>query len=331
MACPRKFALHPSYAAVAHVEAAVRGVMDDLEASLGRYCSRSAPAFRKFLAARVDFPVVLTTLPFVCIEQLLFAITQTPRRDIFAPVPQRGGSGGSGPAACQEPSGGGCSCCSLGLLVGSTFDSLMTKLEAKHGARSGEFAELAYAVISKEAVGQRHFLAVYVGPQGSAARLQRGPVTEVPAYRAQRIFQWRPQQASPGCSEGPAFPMLAMTMRLVSRRGRKQKPQKRSAAIALGTRVSLTIDNEDFAPRCVRRAVESFGHRLREVKVRCFLIGDDPAVVPFVTLHIERRACSANPASSSHALVSNYDVVLLKNHPWTNILFHGGPHESDVK
>jgi hypothetical protein len=419
--------------------------MEGLEATLGRYCSRSALTFRKFLQANIDFPVVLTTLPFLSVEQLLFALTQIPRNEIYeesesaeqrsdaergAPAEgpcrclhseevRRGGNGvppsaakeervtpsaakGSersrnpasrpaelakrsqgapAPPQCQASQGSGKR---LALIVGSAFDMWITKLEQKYGARRGDFADLAHAVIAKEAIGQRYFLAVYVGPQGLPGKLQRGPIVEVPAYRAQRIFQWqgfggapllraldspspfqppapgvppsaaKEERVTPSAAKGSApelllcdfaarfecsKPMLFVTEKLnplpaLHRRNKRQP--KAATPTTLGKRVSLTIDNDEFAPRCVRRAIETFGYRLRSVLVRCFLIGENPAEVPFVTFFVERQTGNVdkikrkllrtsdsppNAAPSSAVFYDNYDVVLLRDMPWTNVTF----------
>lgn len=334
--------------------------MEGLEATLGRYCSRSAPTFRKFLQANIDFPVVLTTLPFVSVEQLLFALTQTPRDEIYeeSESAERGRGGNEGSRSPAEPAKRGqCSGKRLALIVGSAFDMWITKLEQKYGARRGDFADLAHAVIAKEAIGQRYFLAVYVGPQGLPGKLQRGPIVDVPAYRAQRIFQWQgwkevgaplqrlqhlpPAPSAPApelllCDFAARFecskPMLFVTEKLnplpAPHRRNKRQP-KAATSTTLGKRVSLTIDNDEFAPRCVRRAIETFGYRLRSVLVRCFLIGENPAEVPFVTFFVERQTGNVDKikhkllraSDSSAVFYDNYDVVLLRDMPWTNVAF----------
>jgi hypothetical protein len=308
------YALHPSYTAVPEVDACLRGCMEDLEKTFGRYCSRTAPAFRRFLQARADFPAVITTLPFLCAEQLLFMVSQTPRDEMFERVPRE---------RAPPPAG-----CVLQLREGCPVDLWIRKLQAKLGPRGDEFAELAYAILAKEATEMRAFVAVYVGPQGPRSGLPRGPVTEVPAYRSHRVFQWGPSPfARPAAPDGrPALrPMLHTTLAAGTPSSRPMCGRPLGSA-AMGEVVGRVLDDPGFPSRCVRRALDCFGHRMHNVLVRVYLVTADPASVPFVTLHITRNKAGEglSVAPTPLSILTHYDVLLAKKLPWTNIQFGDG-------
>lgn len=305
------YALHPSYTPVPEVDVCLRGCMEDLEKTFGRYCSRTAPAFERFLYARADFPLITTTLPFLCAEQLLFMISQTPRDEMFERV--------SCPSA---PSG-----CVLQVREGCRVDQWIRKLQSKLGPRGDEFAQLAYAILAKEATDVRMFVAVYVGPQGSKARLQRGPVTDVPAYRAHRTFQWGPSPAARpiGPDGRPSLkPMLHITVAAGGAPSTRPMCGRLLGSTAMGEAVGRVLDDAGFPSLCVRRALDCFGNRMHNVLVRAYLVTTDPSSVPYVTLHITRNKVGEGGAGSTAiagSLLTHYDVLLAKKLPWTNIKF----------
>jgi len=73
----------PSFSPQFEAHLCVANAFADLEEVLGRYASRRASRFLAFLRRRPEFPVVLSRLPFVAVEQLLLAISCHSFHELF--------------------------------------------------------------------------------------------------------------------------------------------------------------------------------------------------------------------------------------------------------
>jgi hypothetical protein len=354
---PTLLAAHPTFLPQPAMFSSVRRVFADLEETLGPYTKASAKRFRRFIATRPEFPCVLSTLPFIAIEQVLFAATQYPWDELFTESWNTGKIG----------------------VRSDRFIRVLERLSSKYGARAEDFFNVTEQVLARLAVQQTVFAAVYVGPTGEAGELQRGPRDTVPEFKQQRVFEYRWRGAMirvPHCHVFSTMPLEAVSMlrpaagfgvravRLLtdlsasSRDG--GRPNHRSK---LALRISNTIREPAFADQAAMRFMRSVcsgpEHRttaaaassfLRHGKettpeargtkepdqgegrgsakpselhdtglIRIYLIG--ATSTPYVTLRVQLNKSEPKDDAAGTFYLRHYDVDLLQGFPWTNVVF----------
>jgi hypothetical protein len=341
------YASHPSYIARPMVVTCVARAFDDLEEAFGRYCKRSGPRFMGFLMRRPEYPCVVTTLPFIAIEQLLFAVTNHSWGEMFIQRP-----GHAMPKGCKLSqldmapiAGQSCPCPNCSQLYESTslvgvhagpFAKLIDLLASKYGARSKEFVLLAYQILGKVAADTNSFVAVYVGPEGVLGCLPTGPRDAAPRYRTQRVFEWR-VSGVPGAPLADDVHIIPSVIPL-ARKSKTRLPTSVDCdpfskpwptADKLSIRVTNTVSHREFGTAVIARFVRATNESIPYGIVRAYLVGE-PAI-PFVSMGV-RATPNVRPfpadmprphgvAPDSKLVLKEYDLDLLRGFPWTNVEF----------
>lgn len=397
---PSALASPPSFAPQFEAHCCVANAFADLEEVLGRYSSRRAARFEGFLRRRPEFPVVLTRLPFVAVEQLLLAISSCTFRELFVwfaevldpryratawrPPRQtfrRGGDTSEAarlrfeaqapreapdellrvdqyaqPAAVTLSSEVNLYDWRGGLRVRSgRFSALLERLAAKYGPRGEDLLDLAYQLLARAAKKQTAFVAAYVGPEGPAGECPCGTREPAPAFRAQRVFEWRVlgRLTPPSCYQILTVLPLDADAPLDSDRSdaslaaRKAAKAKARAALAsrfpgldrLSARVSATVQHDGFRSLLIKRFVVATEDRIGGRIVRAYLLGESD--VPFVSAFVRPQAAvppdnvrlpsELRGAGPDDLVVIQYELQPLRDAPWTNVAFSSEVHEGQPR
>lgn len=273
-------AAHPSFVPQAKIVCCVRRAFDDLEESLGRYSSRTGDRFLGFLQRRPEYPCVLSRLPFLAVEQLLFAVSHHRWADIF-----------------ESTSGGAVR------LRDGPFSLLLEHVAAKYRSRAPDFMQLAHHVLAKVAVQQTAFVAAYVGPEGRAGDMPCGPREPAPSFRQQRIFEWRWKGQLTPAHTCHIFSVLPLGRTRKHRRGPGSAipavvdcdPFRRKEITPddLARRVSATVCNEQFGAAVAERFCRSTGNTVSRGVVRLYLLGEPQ--IPFVSMLVDQEEIDRLP------------------------------------
>jgi hypothetical protein len=167
-------------------EIVMRNVFRDMELSIGKFASRSEK-FTRFVYQRPEYPVVLTSVPFTAVTQILFMVTHSD--DMFEPSRCRCAECWNKTTRNHELSG--------------AFSRLLSAVASKYGRDKQGFLSLARQVISKIVAGQRTFLAVYIGNAIGPKRLRKLGVClypgwdgELVSFRTTRAFEFNQAHAA---------------------------------------------------------------------------------------------------------------------------------------
>lgn len=160
----------PDFHATAENEIAMCNAFRDMELSIGRFASRS-DKFTRFVHQRPEYPVVLTSLPFTAITQVLFMVTHS--GDMFEPSRCRC-------AECWNKT-------TRNHELSRSFSRLLSAVAGKYGRDKQGFLSVARQVISKIVAGQRTFLAVYIGNAIGPKRLRKLGVCLYPGWDGELI------------------------------------------------------------------------------------------------------------------------------------------------
>jgi hypothetical protein len=387
---PSTLACAPSFAPQFEAHCCVANAFADLEEVLGRYSSRRAGRFEAFLRRRPEFPVVLTRLPFVAVEQLLLAVSSCTFRELFVwfaeildprfrtaawrPPRQtfrRGGDTSEAarrrfeaqapreapdellradqyaqPAAVTLSSEVNLYDWRGGLRVRSgRFSALVERLAAKYGPRGEDLLDLAYQLLARAAKKQTAFVAVYVGPEGPSGACPCGFRDPAPAFRAQRVFEWRVlgRLTPPSCYQIltvlPLDPdgVVELREKLAKATRKLDKLQKGAAAATaaaavkdrLSARVSATVLSDAFRSSVIKRFVIATEDRIGGRIVRAYLLGETD--IPFVSLFVRPQAAvppdnvrlpsQLRDAGPGELVMIQYELQPLRDAPWTNVAF----------
>jgi hypothetical protein len=176
----------PEFRPSPETEVLLSNAFRDMELSLGRYTSRS-DKFAKFISSRPEYPVVFTSVPFTAVNQILFMTGHFSLEEMFT----------LSICDCLE-------CKGKGVRKKTRFSKLLDAVAKKYGPNKEGFLYVAHQIISKIAVGQRTFMAVFTGDTIGPKRVRKNGVTLYPgwdgeslAFKTTRTYEFYPTGFSP--------------------------------------------------------------------------------------------------------------------------------------
>lgn len=181
----------PDFRTSVNNEILMANVFRDMELSIGKFATRS-DKFINFVKKRPEYPIVLTTVPFTAVSQVLFMVTQHTTEEMFE-------------FRCN------CKCGSTTQLEDTKywnspgthspelrlrFVRLLDAVASKYGHDKRGFLSVAHQVICKIIVGQSMFMAVFTGNAIGPKRLRKLGVCMYPgwdgqlmSFKASRAFE----------------------------------------------------------------------------------------------------------------------------------------------
>lgn len=316
------FACAPKFTPGPNTHYLISTLFDELERAMGKLTIRNLETFYQTLALRPELPIIITPLPFIAIEQVLFMSSVYTFEEMFVSVPRHSSAKvdhHSGTTADHCPD-----CCSVFFMP--QFRKLLLCVSTKYGDFASDFIHVAGQVLSKIVLGCTSLVAVYCGRTlGDGTNIRklskRMRVQNIPSFLVQqwgerldfrqtRIFEWRNcwerrvQQPPP--FETRSSPPIAQ--------------ENVMHRICKGRASDLLTTNE-FCMDILKTFLET--RLLAPILVRVYFCNPSSCSLDYITIRIRTREFAQprmhyqQPISS--ALLANYDLILIKGQPFTNL------------
>jgi hypothetical protein len=270
--------------------------LHDLEESLGRYSIRTAKRFHDFISMQPEYPLVLTSLPFTAVEQVLFMATS----QVFPT------------SSCK------CDRCKA---HNSRFVAVLECLAGKYKVHRGEFVSVAHQVLSKVACGQTMFMAVFTGESIGTKRIRKHGTMLFPGWDMQpvnhrevRNFEYRPFRHQVDSNKAdlrnayslPLPPLIYMTTSLI------QSPDALKQVFQHPPEFPKTSSPNPprLCDKILARAHCYFSSvYARDVFIRIYFTGSLGSYY-YITVRVTRKHVKFHP---------HYEIFIMKGSMYTNI------------
>jgi hypothetical protein len=314
--------LPPSFCPRRDTQLLTSGLFEELENAIGKLSSRNLSSYHRILATRPELPIVISPLPFIAIEQVLFMSSVYSYDEMFVTSAHRCAACQSSAQPCRSPP------CSVFFMP--KFKQLLQCVSEKYGDYACDFIHVAGQVLSKIVVGCSSLVAVYCGRTlgdgtNTKKMMRRMKLQNIPTflvqqwgerldYRQTRIFEWRPV---PGSLAAPCYPTH-------EKGGGVPPPELHHNHLMIPTpclyvvakgKPSEVIRTNDFCMDILTRFIDS---RIpAPLLVRAYFaygpVGSHP--MEYITIRIRQRAFPIGTPDSH----MNYDLILIKGQPFTNL------------